>query len=190
MTRAAGPRPTPRPPARPGPPRRARRAPWALLLCTALLLAGCEADGGGQGVRRVSDATCDGRIDGPAQITMWYHRPSARGELKALRAQVRAFNAAQDDVTVRLVRHPKGDHDELVRQAAADGELPDLLDFDAPKLFSHAWAGDLRPIDSCVPRPCARTCCPPSSNRAPTGAGCGAWAPSTPDSACTYGRRS
>lgn len=68
-----------------------------------------------------------------------------------MQAQVRAFNTAQDDVTVRLVRPPKGDYDDLVRTAAADGELPDLLDFDAPKLFSHAWAGDLRPIDSCVP---------------------------------------
>ncbi|KND41452.1 MULTISPECIES: ABC transporter substrate-binding protein [Streptomyces] len=154
MTRAAGPRrSTPRAAGRLGTVRPARRAPAALLLCMALLLAGCEAGGDGdKDTRRASDVTCDGRIDAPAQITMWYHRPSARGELEALRAQVRAFNTAQDDVTVRLVHHPKGDHDELVREAAADGELPDLLDFDAPKLFSHAWAGDLRPIDSCVPK--------------------------------------
>ncbi|MDT0569250.1 extracellular solute-binding protein [Streptomyces sp. DSM 3412] len=118
-----------------------------------LLLAGCEAGGddGEQHPRRTADATCDGRIDDPAQITLWFHQPSAHGELEALRAQVRAFNTAQDEVTVRLVDVPEGDYEDLVRTAAADGELPDLLDFDAPKLFSHAWAGHLRPIDSCVP---------------------------------------
>nr|WP_306820001.1 extracellular solute-binding protein [Streptomyces sp. DSM 40750] len=118
----------------------------------ALLLAGCDAGGdGGEGTRRRSDATCDGRIDAPAQITMWFHAPAAHGELEAVRAQVQAFNTSQNDVKVRLVRLPEGDYDDLVRTAAADGELPDLLDFDAPKLFNHAWAGDLRPIDSCVP---------------------------------------
>ncbi|MDX3669359.1 ABC transporter substrate-binding protein [Streptomyces europaeiscabiei] len=154
MTRAAGPRGSTR-----GVPGRLsttpthRRARSALLLCMALLLGGCDAGGDGdEDTRRGSDATCDGRIDAPAQITMWFHEPAARGELEAVQAQVRAFNTAQDDVTVRLVRPPKGDYDDLVRTAAADGELPDLLDFDAPKLFSHAWAGDLRPIDSCVPK--------------------------------------
>jgi multiple sugar transport system substrate-binding protein len=83
---------------------------------------------------------------------MWFHQPSMPGELDAVRAQVQAFNTSQDEVTVRLVDLPRGDYDDLVRTAAADGELPDLLDFDAPKLFSHAWSGHLRPIDSCVPK--------------------------------------
>lgn len=157
----------------------------------ALLFSGCDAGGddGGENTRRGSDATCDGRIDAPAQITMWFHEPSARGELEAVRAQVRAFNTSQDDVTVRLVRLPEGDYGDLVRTAAADGELPDLLDFDAPKLFSHAWAASSGRSTPASRSPCARTCSPPSSNRAPTGAGCGAWARSTPDSVCTYGRR-
>ena len=139
--------------------------------------------------RRGSDATCDGRIDAPAQITMWFHEPAARGELEAVQAQVRAFNTSQDDVTVRLVRPPKGDYDDLVRTAAADGELPDLLDFDAPKLFSHAWAGDLRPIDSCVPESLRADLLPSVLEQGTYRAGCGASARSTPDSACTYGRR-
>ncbi|WUD31932.1 extracellular solute-binding protein [Streptomyces europaeiscabiei] len=153
MTRAAGPRRSTRGvPGRLSTTRTRRRARSALVLCMALLLGGCDAGADGdEDTRRGSDATCDGRIDAPAQITMWFHEPAARGELEAVQAQVRAFNTAQDDVTVRLVRPPKGDYDDLVRTAAADGELPDLLDFDAPKLFSHAWAGDLRPIDSCVP---------------------------------------
>ncbi|MDX3688946.1 extracellular solute-binding protein [Streptomyces europaeiscabiei] len=153
MTRAAGPRRGTRGvPGRRSTTRTRLRARSALLLCMALLLGGCDAGvDGDEDTRRGSDATCDGRIDAPAQITMWFHEPAARGELEAVQAQVRAFNTAQDDVTVRLVRPPKGDYDDLVRKAAADGELPDLLDFDAPKLFSHAWAGDLRPIDSCVP---------------------------------------
>ncbi|WP_338898904.1 extracellular solute-binding protein [Streptomyces sp. TG1A-60] len=153
MSRATGPRRgTPGAPGRPGPPRAPRRRLPALLLCTALLLGGCDTGGDGtDNTRRGADATCDGRIDAPTQITMWFHTPAARGELEAVRAQVSAFNTSQDEVRVRLVRLPEGDYGDLVRTAADDGELPDLLDFDAPKLFSHAWAGDLRPIDSCVP---------------------------------------
>ncbi|MEV6382231.1 extracellular solute-binding protein [Streptomyces sp. NPDC051773] len=153
MTRAARPRRSaPRTRGRLRVRRTSRLARAALALCMTLLLGGCEAgDDDGERPRRAADATCDGRIDAPAQITMWFHEPSARGELDAVRAQVEAFNTAQDEVTVRLVDVPEGDYEDLVRAAAADGELPDLLDFDAPKLFSHAWAGHLRPIDSCVP---------------------------------------
>lgn len=40
----------------------------------ALLLGGCDAGADGdEDTRRGSDATCDGRIDAPAQITMWFH---------------------------------------------------------------------------------------------------------------------
>ncbi|MBZ3902973.1 extracellular solute-binding protein [Streptomyces griseiscabiei] len=153
MTRAAGPRrSTSRVSGRPAASRTPRRALPTLLLCMTLLLTGCDTDGDdGERTRRDADATCDGRIDAPAQITMWFHEPAARGETEAVRAQVQAFNTSQDEVTVRLVSLPEGEYDDLVRAAAADGELPDLLDFDAPKLFSHAWSGELRPIDSCVP---------------------------------------
>ncbi|WP_030615004.1 ABC transporter substrate-binding protein [Streptomyces fulvoviolaceus] len=124
-------------------------------LTVVLLLAGCTgcddgADHSGPPTPR-TDTTCDGRIDGTAHLTMWYHAPSALGERDAVRAQVHAFNTSQKDVKVTLLDLPKGDYNAQVHAAAADGELPDLLDFDAPNLFSYAWAGDIRPIGSCLP---------------------------------------
>ncbi|MFJ4790956.1 ABC transporter substrate-binding protein [Streptomyces sp. NPDC088794] len=141
------------------PPRRSRatdaRTATAFLLTAALVLAGCTgdgADGGGRGSATPGgDTTCDGRIDGTSQITVWYHSPTAQGELTTLRTQVRRFNASQHDVKVTLMTLPDGDYDAEVRAAAAGGGLPDLLDFDAPKLLGYAWAGRLRPLGSCLP---------------------------------------
>jgi multiple sugar transport system substrate-binding protein len=124
----------------------------ACLLSVVLLATGCTGgDADDEQSVAPSDTTCDGWIEGTSQITMWYHTPTALGETETLREQVRRFNASQDKVVVRLVDLPEGDYDAEVRAAAADGQLPDLLDFDAPKLFSHAWAGRLRPLGSCLP---------------------------------------
>jgi multiple sugar transport system substrate-binding protein len=117
---------------------------------SAALLAGCTAGDADHDERARTDTSCDGRITGTSQITMWHHTPTANGETETLREQVRRFNASQKQVEVRLVELPDGDYDAEVLAAAADGQLPDLLDFDAPKLFGHAWAGRLRPLDSCL----------------------------------------
>jgi len=124
------------------------------LLGAALLLAGCDGGGGGDDTtRRVpGDTTCDGRIEGTANITVWFHSEQP-GEIGTLRSQVAYFNRAQHQVRVELVPLPgRRSYGELVDSAAASGDLPDLLDFDGPNLYSYAWSGRLRPIDSCVPR--------------------------------------
>ena len=53
-------------------------------------------------------------------------------------------------VHVRLITLPEGDYSREVATAAASGNLPDVLDFDGPNLYNYAWAGDLKPIDSCL----------------------------------------
>ncbi|WP_326583601.1 sugar ABC transporter substrate-binding protein [Streptomyces sp. NBC_00481] len=121
----------------------------------ALLLAGC---GGGDDDGRADeegkaagDTTCDGRIDGTAHITMWFHAGQS-GEQTTLKSQVKEFNRSQRQVRVELVTLPEQrPYTELVLSAAASGDLPDLLDFDGPNLYSYAWSGTLKPIDSCVP---------------------------------------
>ncbi|MGW0712132.1 ABC transporter substrate-binding protein [Streptomyces sp. NPDC002643] len=132
-----------------------RHALLAGMSAAALLLAGCG--GGGtqeredEGDKAVGDTTCDGRIDGTAHITMWFHAGQS-GELSTLRSQVKEFNKAQRQVRVELVTLPEQrPYTELVLSAAASGDLPDLLDFDGPNLYSYAWSGKLKPIDSCVP---------------------------------------
>jgi multiple sugar transport system substrate-binding protein len=125
----------------------------------AILVAGMVACGGdGSGThRRASDTTCDGRIDGPTYITVWFHvasdpdDPSA-AERATVEKQVAAFNRSQGEVRARLVTLPRGEYDRQVRAAAASGDLPDVLDFDGPFLYNYAWSGKLKPLDSCVPR--------------------------------------
>ncbi len=130
-----------------------RESGSALSIVVAVLLAaiafgGC-GDGGDSGRVRASDGTCDGRVEGPTYITAWFH--GAQGpERKTLQRQVRLFNAAQDDVTVKLVVFPDLDFTTQVEAAAAAGELPDVLDFDGPNLYSFAWSGKLRALDSCI----------------------------------------
>ncbi|WP_234046455.1 ABC transporter substrate-binding protein [Streptomyces adelaidensis] len=133
---------------------RVRRALLAGLSAAVLLLAGCSAGGDGEsteGDKAAGDTTCDGRIDGTAHITMWFHAGQS-GELSTLKSQVKEFNRAQPQVRVELVTLPEQrPYTELVLSAAASGDLPDLLDFDGANLYSYAWSGTLKPIDSCVP---------------------------------------
>ncbi|MCX5260097.1 sugar ABC transporter substrate-binding protein [Streptomyces canus] len=130
---------------------RGRRALATGLVAAALLLAACAGGGGGGDSERTrTDTTCDGRIEGTAQVTVWFHAgPSA--EYNTLRRQVQDFNKAQQEVRVEVVTLPEQrPYNELVLSAAASGDLPDLLDFDGPRLYSHAWSGRIKPIDSCL----------------------------------------
>ncbi|MEU6142170.1 sugar ABC transporter substrate-binding protein [Streptomyces sp. NPDC047081] len=121
------------------------------LSATALLLAGCGGSGGGETKQPRSDTTCDGKIEGVAHITVWFHSEQS-SEIGTLRSQVKEFNKAQHQVRVELVSLPgRRPYRELVDSAAASGDLPDLLDFDGPNLYSYAWSGKIRPIGSCVP---------------------------------------
>ncbi|MEW2394909.1 sugar ABC transporter substrate-binding protein [Streptomyces sp. NPDC046862] len=133
--------------------RRIRRTLVTGTLAAALLLAGCSGgNGSGGGKRAPSDTTCDGRIEGTERITVWFHTGQS-GELDTMRDQVRQFNRTQKQVRVELVALPRTpSYTALVDSAAASGDLPDLLDFDGPHLYSYAWSGKLKPIDSCVPR--------------------------------------
>lgn len=128
------------------------RAFLAGVLCAALLAAGCGGGGDdGKRSRTRADTTCDGKLKGTTDITVWFHAGPS-GELSTLRAQVKDFNAAQKAVRVELITLPEErPYTDLVDSAAASGDLPDLLDFDGPNLYNYAWSGKLKPIDSCVP---------------------------------------
>lgn len=121
------------------------------LLGAALLLAACGGGGDSEERDARGDTTCDGRIDGTAHVTVWFHAGPS-GELSTLKRQVRDFNRIQDQVRVELVTLPeRRPYNDLVVSAAASGDLPDLLDLDGPFLYNYAWTGKLKPIDSCVP---------------------------------------
>lgn len=82
-------------------------------------------------------------------IDVWFH--SGKGEERdALDAQVKDFNAMQDEVQINAIQLPEGSYNDQVNSAALAGDLPCLLDFDGPNLYNYAWAGYLRPIDEYV----------------------------------------
>lgn len=82
----------------------------------------------------------------PVTIEVWFH--SGKGEERAvLNAQVREFNAMQDEVFVKLVELPEGSYNDQVNAAALAGRLPDLLDFDGPFMANYVWSGYLQPLD-------------------------------------------
>jgi multiple sugar transport system substrate-binding protein len=95
--------------------------------------------------------TCRGKLSGTTYITAWFHAGAGVGaERETLVRQVAAFNGSQSQVHVRLITLPEGDYNKAVALAAATGNLPDVLDLDGPNLYNYAWAGDLKPLGSCM----------------------------------------
>jgi multiple sugar transport system substrate-binding protein len=85
----------------------------------------------------------------PVTIEVWFH--SGKGEEReVLDAQVKDFNAMQDDVIVDAVQLPEGSYNDQVNAAALADDLPCLLDFDGPFLYNYAWSGYLKPMDEFV----------------------------------------
>jgi len=85
----------------------------------------------------------------PVTIEVWNHAGKG-AEREVFDAQVEDFNAMQNEIVVKLVTLPEGSYNEQVAGAAFAGDLPDLLDFDGPNLYSYAWAGHLIPLDKYV----------------------------------------
>ena len=126
---------------------RLRTVVAALTACMALSACGSAApDRGG-----AAHATCSGKLSGTTYITVWFHASaSVGGEWRTLVRQVAEFNRSHRQVRVKLITLPEGDYSQEVASAAASGDLPDVLDFDGPNLYNYAWAGDLKPLDSCL----------------------------------------
>jgi multiple sugar transport system substrate-binding protein len=119
------------------------------LLCAVIAVAACGSTASKQSARR--DSTCRGKLSGVSYITVWSHASSSVGaESRAMVRQVAEFNRSQSQVRVKLITLPEGDYSQQVASAAASGNLPDVLDFDGPNLYNYAWAGDLKPLDSCI----------------------------------------
>ncbi len=120
-----------------------RRLSLLLLVVFTLTISAC-------GEPEIDVAVgCDGEIT-QDEITIWWHE-GAEAEIRAVEEFVEEFNAAQDEVTATLTLVPEADYDEALRGAAAAGDLPDVVDTDASYAYTYAWAGDLQPIDDCIP---------------------------------------
>lgn len=85
----------------------------------------------------------------PTEISLFFH--SGRGgERDALDKILTAFNAAQTQYRAVATELPEGNYTDAVNAAALANQLPCLLDFDGPTLYSFAYRGYLIPIDDYV----------------------------------------
>jgi multiple sugar transport system substrate-binding protein len=96
-----------------------------------LAAAGCTSGGDG----------------GPTEIVMWTHSAGNEEELATIDEIIADFNASQDEYEVVQEAFPQGGYNEAVTAAAVSGDLPCLLDMDAPVVPDWAWAGYVAPLD-------------------------------------------
>lgn len=83
------------------------------------------------------------------EISMWFHSGQG-GERDELDRQVTEFNTSQDEYEIVPLEVPEGSYNDQVRAAALAGDLPCVLDFDGPFIYSYVFAGDLIPLDDYV----------------------------------------
>ncbi len=87
----------------------------------------------------------------PTPVLMWAQTGSdIRREL--LREQIHRFNTSQDEIQLNVMFVTAERYSEIVREAALNGELPDLLEFDVPELYRYIWQGYLLPLDDLIPK--------------------------------------
>jgi multiple sugar transport system substrate-binding protein len=86
-------------------------------------------------------------------IDVWFHAGASPQRLVAQEG-LETFNATRKDIRVELIELPEGDYNEQVQRAASGaaiaGNLPCLLDFDGPYVYSYVWSGFLLPLDDYV----------------------------------------
>jgi multiple sugar transport system substrate-binding protein len=81
------------------------------------------------------------------ELSMWYHGSQNQTERVIITGIVEDFNASQSDWKVTLKSFPEGSYNDSVVRAALTGNLPDIIDVDAPVVANWAWQGYLQPLD-------------------------------------------
>jgi multiple sugar transport system substrate-binding protein len=82
-------------------------------------------------------------------IELFFHSGQG-GERDALAATLKAFQAKNPAIIVRVKQLPEGSYNNQVNAAALAHKLPCLLDFDGPNVYNYAWSGSLIPLDKYV----------------------------------------
>jgi multiple sugar transport system substrate-binding protein len=89
----------------------------------------------------------------PINISIWFHSAGTQ-EGAATLARLEEYTAKHDDIDIQVIRISAESYTEQVRLAtygaSVVGELPCLLDFDGPNMYSYAWQGLLKPLDDYI----------------------------------------
>lgn len=95
---------------------------------------------------------CGGSVDGKGVLRVWAHA-GQEAERQTIQAQVKRFNAAQQQITVQLTFIPEGSYNSQVQAAALSRDLPDVLEFDGPFVYNYVWQRNLISIDTLISQP-------------------------------------
>jgi multiple sugar transport system substrate-binding protein len=86
-------------------------------------------------------------------ISVWFHSVGMQ-EGAATLAHLEEYMSEHGDIDIQIIRIAAESYTEQVRLAAYGasvvGDLPCLLDFDGPNMYSYAWQGLLLPLDDYV----------------------------------------
>jgi multiple sugar transport system substrate-binding protein len=86
----------------------------------------------------------------PIVVDVWFHAGASPQRL-VVQESLDRFNSTHDDIHVELIELPEGEYNDQVQRAASGaaiaGNLPCLLDFDGPYVYSYVWSGFLIPLD-------------------------------------------
>jgi multiple sugar transport system substrate-binding protein len=86
-------------------------------------------------------------------IDVWFHAGASPQRL-IVQENLEIFNRTHDDIQVELIELPEGDYNDQVQRAASGaaiaGNLPCLLDFDGPYVYSYVGSGFLISLDDYI----------------------------------------
>ncbi len=116
-----------------------------LMIIGSLLLSACERE--------------PARDETRTRLEVWAHA-GQESERDTLRAQVERFNKRQDAIDVHLTLVPEGTYNAQIQAAAVAGDLPELLEFDGPFLYTYVWQGHLIPLEGLLSETARRNLLP------------------------------
>ncbi|MDE2910229.1 MAG: extracellular solute-binding protein [Chloroflexota bacterium] len=81
------------------------------------------------------------------ELSLWYHGAGNPEERAVLLNVIDDFNASQSDWSVVIEEFPQESYNSSIVAAALSGDLPDIIDVDAPIMPGWAWAGYMAPLN-------------------------------------------
>ena len=84
----------------------------------------------------------------PSAVLRLCAHAGRESERRVLTQQVRRFNQTIARTPVQLTFLPEGGYNAQVQSAALAHDLPDLLEFDGPFVYSYAWQNCLQPLEA------------------------------------------
>ena len=91
--------------------------------------------------------TFSGLASAQTELSLWYHGAGNPEERAVLLNVIEDFNASQSDWSVVIEEFPQESYNSSIVAAALSGDLPDIIDVDAPVMPGWAWSGYMAPLN-------------------------------------------